>query len=283
MALKNCLQARTLKQTRIPYRESVLTRVLREALTRSDALTACLCCVSPACSHMEHSLNTLKTAWCLMGDKPKPKPEQQELREAGIRMGGPTKWSHEELAGWVADQKFGQLVTVAAGVRGAAIMRLTAPRLASMCDGDQEVAEALYAALREAAKHAAEKDRQARAEMRAEREGKPTTAINFSKSAPSKPVVAKRKPAAREPEAVSPKRPDATPAAEAAADEERDATAATPAVHVSALNLVTYRAPASPLDNAFGSSTTPKKEVSEDDLTCDVGRVRSMSNDLAHV
>merc|ERR1711959_748964 len=60
MALKNCLQARALRQSRVPFRESVLTRVLRDALTRKEALTACVTCVSPACSHMEHSLNTLK-------------------------------------------------------------------------------------------------------------------------------------------------------------------------------------------------------------------------------
>jgi len=73
-------------------------------------------------------------------------------------VGGPTKWSHDELAAWVAEQEYAETVSIAEGVNGSAIMKLTALRLASMCDGDKEVADALFVGLREAAKQAAARD-----------------------------------------------------------------------------------------------------------------------------
>jgi len=190
MALKNCLQARALGAKRIPYRESVLTRVLRDSLTQEGSMTACVTCVSPACTHMEHSLNTLKTAWCLVGDLKRPKPEHEPLREAGIRKGGPTKWSAVEVAAWVLEQPYASHVSVPAGMNGAAIMKLTAPRLSSMCEGDQGIAKKLFDALRGAAKDAAKRDREQRAELKAEKSGAPSSCVNFSKAAPKKPVVA---------------------------------------------------------------------------------------------
>merc|ERR1711998_64411 len=176
MALKNCLQARAMGKARMPYRESVLTRVLRDALTKDEALTACVTCVSPACTHMEHSLNTLKTAWCLVGDLKRPKPENEQLREPGIRKGGPTKWSTEEVATWVLEQPYGGSVSLPEGMNGSAIMKLTVPRLASMCKGDQVVAKKLFDELRDAAKDAAKRDREQRAELKAEKSGAPNTA-----------------------------------------------------------------------------------------------------------
>ena len=42
----------------------------RDAFTEADAATALLACVSPACSHFEHSLRTLRTAVHLTGGAP---------------------------------------------------------------------------------------------------------------------------------------------------------------------------------------------------------------------
>jgi len=193
MVLKNCLHTKALGEARIPYRESVLTRVLRDALTEEGALTACVTCVSPACTHFEHSLNTLKTAWCLMGNLNRPKPEEEVLREAGIKMGGPMKWAKEDLQTWLAAQTYASAVELPTGMSGSAIMRLTVARLAAICGEDQEVAKQLFVGLREAAKQAAKKDRQNRAELKAESNGRVNTTVNLSMVAPRQPIVAANK------------------------------------------------------------------------------------------
>merc|ERR1719160_141739 len=65
--LRACLRARSTGAAHVPYRESTLTRVLKDALTDPTAATALVACVSPACSHLEHSLRTLRTAMFLTG------------------------------------------------------------------------------------------------------------------------------------------------------------------------------------------------------------------------
>merc|ERR1712146_554613 len=97
-----------------------------------------------------------------------------------VKVGGPTKWSHEELVSWVAEQEYSETISITKGITGSAIMKLTAPRLASMCDGDEEVAKMLFVGLREAAKQAAVRDRQARAEMKAEAECHPAKLVQPS-------------------------------------------------------------------------------------------------------
>jgi len=120
MALKTCLQARAQGKKRIPFRESLLTRVLRDALISEDAMTACVTCVSPCSSHLELSLNTLRTAANLMGETKRPAVEEEEVKEKGIiKGGGPSKWDHDALVKWVAGQPFGEQVCVPATTTGA--------------------------------------------------------------------------------------------------------------------------------------------------------------------
>lgn len=79
MAVNTCLRARATGATHVPYRDSTLTRVLRDALTDKESHVAMLACVSPACSHLERTVCTLRNAVKLLGDQPLPAPLLQDL------------------------------------------------------------------------------------------------------------------------------------------------------------------------------------------------------------
>jgi len=187
MALRSCLSARASGKSHVPFRESILTRVLRDALTTQDAATAVLCCVSPACSHLERSLNTLRSAVNLTGQTKPTCPVDEELQEKGIVKGGPNTWDAAALVAWMQDQRLRAQVVLPEGMSGQQIMKLTAARIAPMCGDDKSVAEQIYDALRAASKEAAQKDRELRQAMK---EGpKPTTSVNFSKAVPPRLVA----------------------------------------------------------------------------------------------
>jgi len=190
MALRTCLAARAKGATHVPYRESVLTRVLRDAFTNQEALTAVLCCVSPACSHLERTLTTLRSAVQLTGQTKPAAPVDEVLREAGVVKGGPGTWNAEALASWVSQQEFAASVVLPEGMNGKQIMKLTAVRLASLCADDRAAGKHLFDALRVAAKEAAARDREMRRAFKAG--PKPGSSMTFSKAAPAKPETARR-------------------------------------------------------------------------------------------
>ena len=187
MVLKTCLEARAAGKAHIPYRESLLTRVLRDALTNEASCTAVVCCVSPACSHLERSLNTLKSAVNLTGRPNTQAPVQQVIQEKGVVKAGPTGWDAEALASWVLSQKFGGKVSLPKGLNGQRIMKLTAVRLAAFCGDDRAVSKQLFDALRVAAKEASQADRALRRELKTG--VKPGSCMQFSKKAPSRPIA----------------------------------------------------------------------------------------------
>lgn len=156
--LRACLRSRSMPDARqvAPFRESVLTRVLKDALTDPSSATALLACVSPACSHTEHSLRTLRTAAYLTGDEEKEVLEEEEVKApaAGITK-EPKHWDHETLQSWVEEQPFAAHVQLPATMDGKAIMKLTQNRLAACCSGDKAVAAELFTALRRVSKELA--------------------------------------------------------------------------------------------------------------------------------
>jgi len=79
MAVSSCLRARAVGQSHVPYRESTLTRVLRDAFTEDSSSLAMLACVSPACSHLERTTCTIRNAVKLLGDVKLPAVIAEEL------------------------------------------------------------------------------------------------------------------------------------------------------------------------------------------------------------
>lgn len=192
MVLNTCLHARAIDASHIPFRQSILTRVLRDTLVNPQSSIAVLACVSPACSHFERSLATLRTAVNLLGDNMGPIVAQEVLREVGVKTTKPALWTSEELGEWLALQPFGHQIVLPPGMSGASIMRLTAARLAPMCRDDKEVAKDFFDALRVAAKKASEKDLEQRRELKNGNRSS-VCSVGFSKVAPAKPIVARHK------------------------------------------------------------------------------------------
>jgi kinesin family protein 2/24 len=185
--LQTCIAARASGQAHVPYRESVLTRVLRDAFTQEGATTAVLCCVSPACSHEERTLVTLRSAVRLTGCGRPTEAVDEELHEEGIVKGGPSKWDAEAVLTWLDEQEFAGKVIVPAGTTGPQIMKLTAARLAPLCGQDMTLAKQLFAALRAASSEAAALDLEARRAMKAG--PKPASSLGFSMRAPNQPIT----------------------------------------------------------------------------------------------
>lgn len=181
MALKTCLVARASGKSHVPFRESVLTRVLRDSLTMKEAATAVLCCVSPACSHLERTLSTLRSAVNLTGQLKPTCPEEEELQEKvdSILKGGPNTWDAEALNAWIQGLRLQAQVALPEGMTGKQIMKLTVARIAPMCGDDKAAAERVYNALRLSSKEAAQRDLELRAAVK--RAPKPTSAYSFSK------------------------------------------------------------------------------------------------------
>ena len=118
--LRACLRTRGAAEVgaHVPFRESVLTRVLKDALTDRDAATALLACVSPCCTHVEHSLRTLRTAVYLVStvddeSSASATIEEEELHAAAVVKKGPATWDNNELCAWVKEQSFAAQVRTA--------------------------------------------------------------------------------------------------------------------------------------------------------------------------
>lgn len=207
--LRACLIARSTDVGHVPFRESVLTRVLKDALTDTKAATVLLACLSPACTHLEHSLRTLRTAVHLTGAEGKVVEEEEEISMPSVRTNGPNKWDHTELCKWVEEQPFAAKVKLPPTMTGKKIMKITEKRLAPLCGGDTTntekhdatseeaaVAAELFAALRLASKEADENAREQRRMMFANKQTEMvsktgyTGAVGFSKDAPVKPQIA---------------------------------------------------------------------------------------------
>ena len=62
LALKECIRALDSAASHTPFRQSVLTQVLREGLEGARSRTVMLATLSPASYHAEHTLNTLRYA-----------------------------------------------------------------------------------------------------------------------------------------------------------------------------------------------------------------------------
>ena len=193
--LKACLKNIAVGTKHIPFREAALTRVLKSSLTSPTCATAVLACVSPACTHFELTMGTMKSSVKLLGEVKKPIVEEHEMHVEGIKKGGPKNWDRQALLQWFQKQNFGCKLDVPAGMNGAAIMKLNLIRLNQCCKTkkgqliSRQKAQVIFDALREAARNARKKDLAIRQRLLNEK-NKVMSTVDFAKKARRNPTVA---------------------------------------------------------------------------------------------
>ena len=173
-ALKECIRARVGvkkgKRMHIPYRSSLLTRVLRESFEDETAALSIIATTAPTATDTEHSCETLKTVSTIVGleghieegaVETVPMACQQRENKVGREEGGaamimPKNWSEEQLVKWLQKKQGGVFSCVVArmkaGGAGKWMMSLTAAKMAGengILPGKLGLSTDLYNCLRE--------------------------------------------------------------------------------------------------------------------------------------
>jgi hypothetical protein len=160
---------------RIPYRASMLTRVLRDCFADPSHRTAIVAAVAPGAESVLHTLNTLDHV-SLMAPHLWQHSCEVEVPMLGAAGGGSYsyestpvhEWTAEQVVEWLGTAQAGRFaqVVVPKGIAGKDLLGMTARRLTEMLESDQNagradgeswmlssqarVARALFEALRDA-------------------------------------------------------------------------------------------------------------------------------------
>ena len=160
-ALKECIRRK--RSNHVPYRQHLLTRVLRESLESDEAPLAVIATVAPNATDTEHTLETLKTV-CTLTNATCVEGEFQKVESLTVPVvpKPPKQWTHEELLDWMARKHLEPTGAVAAHLNGRTVMRMSKVQLrnAFFGDGDVDRADSLFRHLR------AETDRVARMDLK---------------------------------------------------------------------------------------------------------------------
>lgn len=126
-ALKECIRARANKSSRIPYRSSTLTRILRQSLEREDANLCVIGCIAPNGTDTEHTMETLKTISTIVGIDDKIVEEKTRLcnnSEVLVKtVKVPKQWTNAELRSFVS-RKMGD-IKLPSKYDGSAVMKMS--------------------------------------------------------------------------------------------------------------------------------------------------------------
>lgn len=141
MALKECMRKRSSGASSVPFRQSRLTMLLREAFEFSDALCVLIACVSPLLRDADHTANTLRYATHVL------QREQQLGRPNKSR---PETWSKAEVRAFVRTVRGGNRSSVvdAFSLSGPQLLTLSREEMMARCEGD-DVGGAIFDALQE--------------------------------------------------------------------------------------------------------------------------------------
>lgn len=88
LALKECIRALDNGAQHVPFRGSKLTAVLRDSFVGGQARTVMIANISPNATSVEHTLNTLRYADRVKGERMSASP----VSSRGLRQVSPEKW-----------------------------------------------------------------------------------------------------------------------------------------------------------------------------------------------
>jgi len=171
-ALKECIRARASKKSRIPFRSSSLTRILKESFERDGARLCVIACVAPNATDTEHTMETLKTVASIVGVEDQIQEEKSHVVTALRRESKPTslppkQWDHERLKKFLAHKKMHK-VKLSEKHDGKQIMKMSVPQMRAHLfeDVDKELAPKLFDLLRKENDRVAEIQRKERAMLK---------------------------------------------------------------------------------------------------------------------
>ncbi|KAL7462767.1 hypothetical protein ACHAXS_003143 [Conticribra weissflogii] len=179
-ALKECIRARATNNSRIPYRNSNLTRILRESFERQNARLCVIACVAPNATDTEHTMETLKTVATICGFEDKIKeakahavtPPPLSRKQSAI----PVKdWDHDQVVKFLARKKMDQKVKLAnKKYDGKVLMKMSLPQMRAQLfeEKDKDLALNLFNTLRKENDRVSKIKRNERANLANERKGR---------------------------------------------------------------------------------------------------------------
>ena len=155
-ALKECMRwrAETASNRKVtsavPFRGSLLTRVISEAFTKPSTMLAVIATISPCVTDVEHTLSTLRTVHFL-SNKPENSVsiyKQTELfpkEDKPLKL-HPGKWNSDMAFEWVSNISAGK-ANLVKGTTGQMLVRMTEARFCQICSGDEVLGKSLFKAL----------------------------------------------------------------------------------------------------------------------------------------
>lgn len=158
LALKECVRAIGREDTSgyVPYRASVLTRILKGCLWSQHARASVVATVSPLSIDTEHTLHTLLCAGQMLEDAPlvsterEDVPEEDEEEDAIVPV---REWDHARVQLWVGSVRNGAFAkyvsNLSRAVDGRLLVRFSLVRFKQLCNGDAAAAVHLLKALRD--------------------------------------------------------------------------------------------------------------------------------------
>jgi len=151
-ALKECFRVmRAGNGQQPPFRNSLLTRVLADSLTSSDAKVIAMGTVSPAARDTEHSIETLKSLQMLQGTQ-MTFDKREDVKDDTPIVKHPRTWSEEEVREFLCRCVDGRAEPWVSGLNkgtdGKAFVRWPANRFAQLCGANKELGDAIFKDLR---------------------------------------------------------------------------------------------------------------------------------------
>lgn len=165
LALKRCIQVFVANANAvsgataqpIPFRQSVLTRLLKGCLWQQGARAAIIATVSPTPTDTEHTLRTLEYAAMMQSDASTRTSVKTDVVEAVKKEVLTMKdWNHETVRAWFSALKpktskqtlQPYVKNLTSGIDGKQLLRLSLARFVQLCDGNTAEGEYAYNAVR---------------------------------------------------------------------------------------------------------------------------------------
>ncbi|KAL4161371.1 hypothetical protein PRNP1_002490 [Phytophthora ramorum] len=159
LALKECVRAIGREDSTgfVPYRASILTRILKSCLWSMNSRASVIATISPLSIDTEHTLHTLLCAGQMLEDAPQIGTDRVDVKEAGEgeeeRIVPIREWDNDRVRNWICSVRKGRFQKFADNVNssidGRMLTRFTHARFTQLCGGNSLAGGHLLKAFRD--------------------------------------------------------------------------------------------------------------------------------------